>query len=212
MPSLLPCAALALGLGLLPMAPMTGMAQHGRAGGGRTNGRPAATARLRHDTAASLGPGLEALIRQALSAGPPHVTEDATVMAPDSLGRLMELRRGTNGFTCFPDSPDTPGLDPMCVDAQGLRWLESWMRHDMRPGNTAPGIVYMLQGATDISATDPWARPGRETRWIVSPPHYMVLWPFDTLVTGLSARPKRTGSWIMWAGTPYAHLMVNQVP
>jgi hypothetical protein len=40
----------------------------------------------------------------------------------------------------------------------------------------------------------------------------MILWPFDPRRTGLSATPKRTGSWIMWSGTPYAHLMVNQVP
>ena len=36
--------------------------------------------------------------------------------------------------------------------------------------------------------------------------------PFDPKSTGLSDKPKQTGSWIMWAGTPYAHLMVNQKP
>lgn len=209
MPSILHLAALSLSLGLLPVA---GAAQHGRDTAGRSRPRPASTTTLRHDTAAALGPSPATLIRQALSAGPPHITERAAVMAPDSFGRMAELRPGTNGFTCFPDNPDTPGLDPMCADAQALRWIESWMRHDMRPGNSAPGILYMLQGASDISATDPWARPGSATRWIASPPHYMVLWPFDTLATGLSGRPKRTGTWIMWAGTPYAHLMVNQIP
>jgi len=40
----------------------------------------------------------------------------------------------------------------------------------------------------------------------------MIMWPFDPATTGLSTTPKKTGSWIMWSGTPYAHLMVNQVP
>jgi hypothetical protein len=38
------------------------------------------------------------------------------------------------------------------------------------------------------------------------------LWPFDPQATGLSDRPKNTGTWVMWAGTPYAHLMINQKP
>jgi transposase len=28
----------------------------------------------------------------------------------------------------------------------------------------------------------------------------------------LSVEPKQTGTWIMWSGTPYAHLMINQRP
>ena len=40
----------------------------------------------------------------------------------------------------------------------------------------------------------------------------MILWPYDPGASGLPAKPKKTGTWIMWAGTPYAHLMINQVP
>jgi hypothetical protein len=155
----------------------------------------------------------DALIRQALSAGPAVVARNATVRAPNAAGRLVYLRRGSNGFTCYPDNPDSPGLDPMCADSQATRWMESLMRHEMRPGNSAPGIIYMLQGGSDLDARSPWSATGSGAgRWIDSPPHYMVLWAFDPATTGLSATPKRTGSWIMWAGTPYAHLMVNQVP
>jgi hypothetical protein len=108
----------------------------------------------------------------------------------------------------------------MCADAQAVAWMESLMRHEMRPANIAPGIVYMLQGGSDLDAVGPWSPSGPSahrgeaagTRWIDSPPHYMILWPFDPRRTGLSATPKRTGSWVMWSGTPYAHLMVNQVP
>jgi hypothetical protein len=39
----------------------------------------------------------------------------------------------------------------------------------------------------------------------------MMLWPFDPATTGLPTAPKQTGTW-MYAGTPWAHLMINQRP
>jgi hypothetical protein len=70
----------------------------------------------------------------------------------------------------------------------------------------------MLVGGSDIHADDPWAKivPGQS--FINSPPHWMVLWAFDAKTTGLSTTPSKKGTWLMWAGTPYAHLMINQVP
>jgi len=38
------------------------------------------------------------------------------------------------------------------------------------------------------------------------------MWPFEPKTTGLPATPSQTGTWIMWAHTPYAHLMINQNP
>jgi hypothetical protein len=38
------------------------------------------------------------------------------------------------------------------------------------------------------------------------------MWPFDAKESGLSDKEKKAGTWIMWAGTPYAHLMINQKP
>jgi hypothetical protein len=76
------------------------------------------------------------------------------------------------------------------------------------PANTKPRIVYMLAGGTDWSASNPWATKGTP---IHEPPHWMVMWPV-TAASGLATAPKNSGTWIMWAGTPYAHLMVNQKP
>jgi hypothetical protein len=150
------------------------------------------------------------IIRSALSAGPREISEHAAVVAPDASGKMAEIRSGTNGWTCMADEPDTPGLDPMCLDKQSMMWAQSLMSHAPKPGNTAPGIIYMLQGGSDISATDPFAKT--TDHFIESPPHYMIMWPYDAKSTGFSTTPKKSGTWIMWAGTPYAHLMINQKP
>lgn len=154
----------------------------------------------------------EALIKSALAAAPAAVARNAAVMAPGPDGKMMELKAGTNGFTCLPDQPESPGKDPMCLDPQAMLWAQSWMAHDPAPKNTAPGIAYMLSGGSDISDTDPWAKAGPGHKFIESPPHWMVMWPFDAKTTGLSTKPSKHGTWIMWSGTPYAHLMINQVP
>jgi hypothetical protein len=95
------------------------------------------------------------------------------------------------------------------MDAAALQWVLDWMAHKPKPTNTQPGIMYQLAGATDWSASDPWATSGTVQHW---PPCWIILWPFDPKATGLSDRPKNTGTWVMWAGTPYAHLMINQHP
>jgi len=35
--------------------------------------------------------------------------------------------------------------------------------------------------------------------------HWMIMWPFDAKATGLTTH-RDTGAYIMWAGSPYAHL------
>jgi hypothetical protein len=149
-------------------------------------------------------------IRSATAAGPRSISDNATVMAADASGKMVQLRPGTNGWTCIPDEPSTPGVDPMCIDKAGMEWVQSLIAKKPKPANTAPGLIYMLQGGSDLSATDPFAT--KTDHYISSPPHFMVMWPYDAKTSGFTTTPKKTGSWIMWAGTPYAHLMVNQTP
>ena len=150
------------------------------------------------------------LIRSATAAGPRSISEHAAVMAADASGKMVPLRPGTNGWTCVPDEPNSPGLDPMCIDKNGMEWVKAWMAKAPKPTNSAPGLIYMLEGGSDISATDPFAT--KTDHYVSSPAHYMIMWPYDAKSTGLSTTPKKTGTWIMWAGTPYAHLMINQTP
>jgi len=150
------------------------------------------------------------MIRSATSAGPRSISDNATVMAADDSGKMVKIRAGTNGWTCIPDEPSTPGLDPMCIDKSGMEWVSALIAKKPKPTNTAPGLIYMLQGGSDISATNPFATT--TDHYVSSPAHFMIMWPYDAKTTGFATTPKKTGSWIMWAGTPYAHLMVNQTP
>lgn len=96
-----------------------------------------------------------------------------------------------------------------CANADALQWEEDWHGHKPKPTNPQPGIEYMLAGGTYWSATDPYATSGTP---FTEGPHWIILWPFDPATTGLPEQLKQTGTWIMWAGTPYSHLMINQRP
>ena len=151
----------------------------------------------------------QAKIKRALSAAPSRIAKSAKVVDMDAQGKMEVLRDGTNGFTCFPGHPGVVGDVAMCADGPSLQWASDWKSHKPKPTNTQPGIIYMLAGGTDWSATDPYATSGTP---IKEPPHWMIMWPFDVNTSGLTGKPAQTGTWIMWAGTPYAHLMINQRP
>ena len=81
------------------------------------------------------------------------------------------------------------------------------MGHKPPPADQ-PGVMYMLAGGTDASNTDPYAtKPDGD--WIMTGPHIMFVGSAAAL-NGYPAGPKPDTSapYVMWAGTPYAHLMV----
>jgi hypothetical protein len=164
------------------------------------------------DEAATPGRTGNAKMDDALSAAPASITERATVMDwPDSAGgQPKELRRGTNGWTCFPSSPRAVGAggkDPMCLDQQFMSWAEAFMSRKP-PRVRAVGLGYMLQGDAGASNTDPYAKsPTSDNQWVRSGPHLMVVAPNPAQLAGLPTDPKSGGPWVMWKGTPYAHVM-----
>jgi hypothetical protein len=151
----------------------------------------------------------EIKIKRALSAAPANVAVRARVVDMDEKGKMTVLRDGDNGFTCVAGHMGVVGDSPACMDTAGLQWMLDWISHKPKPTNTQPGIIYQLAGASDWSAKDPWATSGTKHKW---PPGWVIAWPFDPRTTGLSSEPNNKGIWIMWAGTPYAHLMINQCP
>ena len=154
------------------------------------------------------GGGDAALIRSAMSAAPASVGRRATVIEMRANGTMRTVRRGSNGFTCMADNPETPGPDPMCMDANSMAWAEAWMGHRSPPSGV--GLMYMLAGGTDASNVDPYAtRPTRTNAWVHTGPHIMVVGADSLLSQYPSGRtPDTSRPYVMWAGTPYAHLMI----
>ena len=151
----------------------------------------------------------KASIASAESAAPVSISRQATVVVPAALGKMRQLRAGTNGWTCMPDTPSTPGPDPMCWDANAGKWLDAYNSHKPPPAGVV-GVVYMLAGGSDPGNTDPYAsKPHRGEDWVTTGPHIMIVGSKEVL-SGYpaGAKPDTSAPYVMWAGTPYAHLMV----
>lgn len=152
---------------------------------------------------------VDARIRNALSAAPLSVSQGAQVMEMNG----TVLREGLNGWVCIPDDPALANNSPMCVDAAWLEFLDAWMKK-RAPRVTTVGIGYMLQEDFPSSNTDPFATgPTPENQWVAnSGPHIMVIFPNTSALAGYATDPRNGGPWVMWAGTPYAHVMVPAAP
>jgi len=161
-----------------------------------------------HAQAPEAGDATQAKIARALSGAPPDVAKSARVVDKDAQGKMIVLREGKNGFTCMPGNPKVIGDPPMCADAASMQWA-AFKAHKPKPSNTVPGITYMLAGATQRSDSDPHDTTSPA---IHVGPHWMIMWPFDPKATGLPISHKDTGAYIMWAGSPYAHLHVMGRP
>jgi hypothetical protein len=151
----------------------------------------------------------EAKIERAMSAGPPEIVRSAKIIDKDAQGHTVVLRAGSNGFTCMPGNPHVVGDPPMCADGPSMQWAADFAAHKPKPTNTVPGITYMLAGATQRSDSDP---DDKTSPPIAVGPHWMIMWPFDPKTTGLPTTHKPTGAYIMWAGSPYAHVHIMGRP
>ena len=149
----------------------------------------------------------------AQSAAPASISGGASIVQVAADGTMKELRKGTNGWTCMPDAPATPGPDPMCFDANAAKWADAWLHHKPPPDGVA-GVMYMLEGGTDASNTDPYAtKPTADNDWVKTGPHIMIVGSKEILAGHPSgAKPDTSVPYVMWAGTPYAHLMVPMGP
>jgi len=160
-----------------------------------------------HEGMAKPGAGMSdaSIIAKATSAAPPDVGRNATVMGAGADGKMKELRAGTNGWMCMLDMVG----DSMCLDKEWQVWGDAWMNKKEPPKPKTVGVAYMLKGDKGASNTDPYAtKKTADNQWVVSGPHVMIL-PTDA--SQLDAYPTdwtKGGPWVMWKGTPYAHIMV----
>jgi hypothetical protein len=149
------------------------------------------------------------MIASAMRAAPAKVGEKATIAAMAADGTMRTLREGRNGFTCIPDNPETPGPDSMCMDKNAMDWVNSYLGHTPPPTGKI-GLMYMLEGGTDASNTDPYAtQPSASNHWISTGPHIMIVGADQDFYDAYpkDADPDTSVPYVMWPGTPYQHLM-----
>lgn len=152
-------------------------------------------------------------IKTAESGGPADIATKAAVVRIDAKGVVTPVRAGTNGFTCFVGVPGDPDA-PFCGDKNALAWITSAATGQPKPTNLAPGIAYMAQGGVhhETASRDVVMMPDANTHPVKEPPHWMLMWAFDPATSGLPTKENAAGVYIMFAGTPYAHLMIYQNP
>jgi hypothetical protein len=149
-------------------------------------------------------------IANAVAAAPPSISDRATIVDwPATEGAQPSvLKAGTNGWSCFPDMPQTDGNDPMCVDGPWMKWIEAYIsKTTPKVGGT--GIGYMLApGGAWGSNTDPYAMTKTASnQWGHHQPHLMIVVPDVGALAGIPTDPSNGGPYVMFAGTPYAHIM-----
>jgi hypothetical protein len=150
----------------------------------------------------------EEKLANAMAAAPEAVSANATIIELGANGQPRTLRQGTNGWTCLPDFPDSPGVDPMCLDANSMEWVQAWSEK-RPPAGDKMGLAYMLVGGSDASNEDPFAtEPAAGHQWVDTGPHVMIFNIGDRFAGYPTTHENTKAPYVMWPNTPYAHLMV----
>ncbi len=156
-------------------------------------------------TAAAQGSGMSdsEYMAKILTAAPENVVKGATIVQMNADGSVRTLQTGTNGFTCM-----ILDVTPGCADQNTMAWMKALMTHSAPPAGV--GFMYMLAGDSGASNTDPYARAQTATNhWVKTGPHVMIVGPVVTSMGYPSVLdPDPTKPYVMWANTPYAHLML----
>jgi hypothetical protein len=162
-------------------------------------------------------------IAAAVLALPKELRPDATVLGYVSKGKLVELRKGTGPMVCLASNPEEKqfhvacyhrSLEPFMARGRALRAsgvtgdrVDSVRFAEVRSGKLSmPAAAAMLYSLTGPSGSfDPATGTAPTAK-----PLFVVYIPNATAAsTGLSAEPVQGGPWIMFPGTPKAHIMLQ---
>ncbi len=161
----------------------------------------------------------EEQIAQALAAAPEDKAEGARILGYATDGSVVELRAGSNDFVCLASNPANERFSSSCyhaslepyfargreLDAEGADRNDRYrIRYEEMEAGTLPTPVmsaaqYILDGTWDSETRTATAT----VRWVIYVPNATAE------STGLSERPQEGGPWIMFPGTPGAHIMIT---
>ncbi len=143
----------------------------------------------------------------------------ATVLGYGADGKLTTLRKGTGSMICLARDPKQAqfhvacyheAMEPFMARGRELRvsgvtgtQVDSVRFREAKAGTLKvpnhPASLYSLTGGS----FDPATKTTTGSRWL-----YVVYIPYATgASTGLSEKPQENAPWIMFAGTPKAHIM-----
>lgn len=145
------------------------------------------------------------LMDKLKGAAPDAILNEATLLNMTADGQMTVIRKGTNEWTCM----DSPG-GAMCADAAGMEWGKAWQAKGPPPQKL--GFIYMLRGDNGGSNTEPYAtKETPDNNWIKTGPHVMIVGAeAKSMFEAYPRQPKPDPAkpYVMWAGTPYEHLML----
>ena len=156
---------------------------------------------------------VEQQIAFAVSPAPVPQRPDATVLAYDSAGAVVTLRKGTNDIICIADDQRQSDfhvacyfkeLDPFMARGRALR--AKHLNHDqidsVRPALISAALYQFFAERDSVDYTNGTVH-GAEYL-------YVVYTPYATpATTGILAQPLDGGPWLMYPGTPFAHIMIS---
>lgn len=159
-------------------------------------------------------------IRLALQAAPPELRDGATVQGYDSTGAFVTLRQGSKDLICMAPNPKSQQLEVSChqggLEAFFARGRE--LRANGTPDNVVvqtrwkeftAGKLAIPSGTVNNIITGSGFDPGTGAiqdayeRWTIYTPGA------TPESTGLSTKPSAGGPWLMFPGTPGAHIMIT---
>lgn len=166
-------------------------------------------------------PTAEQQVAAAVLALPAGMRAGATVLGYREAGKLVELRKGANGMVCLADDPRIPAFHVACYHES----MEPFMARgrSLRAGGTPEERVDTVrfaevkEGKIKMPSAPAalWTLSGPAESWNPATnevtggrPLYVVYIPYATeAATGIPAQPARGTPWIMFPGTPKAHIM-----
>jgi hypothetical protein len=177
-----------------------------------------ASSALRSQQPSPLPPAAQQ-IAAAITPLPEELRGGAAVLGYVTPGKLVSLREGTNDMTCIAPDPAQKIFHPACYHksmeafmARGRVLREQGVKDaqvdtvrfaEVNSGTlkmpTHPSMLYQIFGGT----FDPETGKASGGSWL-----YITYIPFaTTATTGLTSRPSAKSPWLMFPGTPKAHIM-----
>ena len=164
---------------------------------------------------------VEQQIASAVLPMPEGLRPGATVMGYKEAGKLVELRKGTNGMICLADDPTAPafhvacyheGMEPFMARGRALRaegvkgdQVDTVRFREAKEGKlklpAMPAALWQMSGPPGSYDAEKNEIKGARSL-------YVVYIPYATeQSTGLPAKPAPGLPWLMFPGTPKAHIM-----